>query len=221
MSYRLVDLNHPFGDGTLTCPGLPAPVVKPHLTREASRDVYAEGTEFELDVITMIGNTGTYLDSPFHRYADGTDLSGLPLESLVDLPAVVVRHDVFVGRGIGAADFTGLEIAGRAVLLDTGWDVHFGKDAYGVDAPFLSADGAEYLAAHGAALVGIDSVNIDDTQSGGTRPAHSILLANGIPIVEHLTGLAGLPTTGALFTSVPPRVRDFGTFPVRAFAKVP
>ncbi|MFI5935105.1 cyclase family protein [Actinoplanes sp. NPDC051494] len=217
---RWAELSHVISEGLVTYPGLPAPAFTPHLTREASRGVYAEGTEFAMDLITMIGNTGTYLDSPFHRYADGTDLAGLPLERLADLPAVVVRS---AGRGVTAEALEHLEVAGRAVLLNTGGDRHWGTPQYAVDAPFLTGEGAQLLADRGAALVGIDSINIDDTSpaAAGTRPAHTVLLAAGIPIVEHLTGLGDLPPTGARFTAAPPRVAAFGTFPVRAYASLP
>ncbi|WP_306207384.1 cyclase family protein [Actinoplanes sp. RD1] len=220
---RWVELSHVISAGMTTYPGLPAPVVTPHLTREDSRASYAEGTEFGMDVITMIGNTGTYLDSPFHRYADGTDLAGIPLERLADLPAVVVRHVGGGRRAVDAPDLENLQVAGHAVLLHTGGDRHWATPAYAEDAPFLTEAGARLLVDRGAALVGIDSVNIDDTSpaSGGARPAHTLLLAAGIPIVEHLTGLADLPPTGARFTAAPPRVAAFGTFPVRAYASVP
>jgi arylformamidase len=214
---RLVDLSHAIHAGMTTYPGLPAPEIAPHLTREDSRRVYAAGTEFDISRITMVGNTGTYLDSPFHRYADGVDLAGLPLESLVDLPVVVVS---VTDRAIDVEHLPGTELEGLAVLLHTGWDRHWRTEAYGVDAPYLTAAGARWLADRGAALVGIDSVNIDSTE-GGERPAHSTLLAAGIPVVEHLTGLAGLPATGARFTAVPPPVAGFGTFPVRAYAALP
>jgi kynurenine formamidase len=218
----LVDLSHPIRAGLVTYPGLPAPTITPHLTREASRGVYAPGTEFAMDVITMIGNTGTYLDSPFHRYADGGDLASLALETLVDLPAVVVHRAAGAGRGIGVDELPDEAVAGTAVLLDTGWSRHFGTPAYGVDAPYLTGESAAELARRGVALVGIDSVNIDDTSAdaAGARPAHSALLAAGVHVVEHLTALGAVPAVGAAFTAVPPRVEDFGTFPVRAFAKV-
>ena len=218
---RLVDLSHEISAGLVTYPGLPVPVITPHLTRADSRSHYAAGTEFAMDTITMLGNTGTYLDSPFHRYDGGTDLAGLALDALADLPARVFRHDLAAGRGIPATLFDGEELTGTAVLLQTGWDVHFGTPAYAAGAPFLTEAGAAALVAAGVTLVGIDSLNIDDTESGGTRPAHSLLLAAGIPVVEHLTGLAALPERDAHFFAVPPRVRDFGTFPVRAFARVP
>ncbi|WP_394554716.1 cyclase family protein [Agromyces sp. MMS24-JH15] len=220
----LVDLSHPIREGLVTYPGIPSPVITPHLTREASRAVYAPGTEFEIDVIALAGNTGTYLDSPFHRYAEGGDLASLPLETLVGLPAHVFHLEDASQRGIPAEVFLDrdpAELAGAAVLLHTGWDRHFGTPEYGSGSPFLEGEGARRLADLGVALVGIDSLNIDDTQSGGERPAHSILLDAGIHVVEHLTGLGGLPARGARFTAVPPKVERFGTFPVRAFAELP
>ncbi|SFR70133.1 Kynurenine formamidase [Agromyces sp. CF514] len=217
----LVDLSHPIRAGLVTYPGLPAPVITPHLTREASRGVYAPGTEFAMDLITLIGNTGTYLDSPFHRYADGGDLASLSLETLVGLPAEVFRLTDAASRGIPAEVFFDRELAGTAVLLHTGFDRHFGTPEYGHGSPFLTEAGARHLVDAGVALVGIDALNIDDTESGGTRPAHSLLLEAGIHVVEHLTGLERVPVRGARFTAVPPRVEGFGTFPVRAFAEVP
>ncbi|MGN7799163.1 cyclase family protein [Leifsonia sp. 22587] len=218
---QIVDLSHRIRAGLVTYPGLPAPVITPHLTREDSRAVYAPGTEFAMDVITMIGNTGTYLDSPYHRYPDGPDLAGLDLTTLVGLPAEVVHVPAGGPRGITAAGLRDVGTAGAAVLLHTGWDAHFGTPAYAGGAPFLTEDGARHLADAGVALVGIDSLNIDDTESGGTRPAHSILLAAGVHVVEHLTGLEKLPERGARFTAAPPAIEGFGTFPVRAFAELP
>ena len=220
---RWVELNHVISAGMVTHPELPAPEVVPHLTREASRQLYAEGTEFTIDRISMVGNTGTYLDSPYHRYADGTDVAGLPLERLADLPAVVVRAVGGDSRGVSAEVLEHLTVAGHAVLLHTGGDRHWGTPAYAEDAPYLTEAGARWLVDHGAALVGIDAPNIDDASpaAGGVRPAHTRLLAAGIPVVEHLTGLGDLPPTGARFTAAPPRVSGFGTFPVRAYASVP
>jgi kynurenine formamidase len=218
---RIVDLSHPIRHGMLTFPGLPGPEIGPYLTREQSRSRYAPGTEFEISQITMVGNTGTYLDSPFHRYPGGTDLAGLPLESCVELPAVVVRTE---GSGVRAVDvgaLAALEVTGRAVLLHTGGDAAWGSPGYAVDAPYLTEAGARWLAEHGARLVGIDSVNIDDAQPGGPRPAHSILLGAGIPVVEHLTGLGQLPPAGFLFSAAPVPVEACATFPVRAYASVP
>lgn len=217
----IIDLSQPIRAGLVTYPGLPAPVIRPHLTRAESRSRYAPGTEFQLDIIEMIGNTGTYLDSPMHRYEGGADLAGLALESLVDLPAEVVHLTHLGGegeRGIRASALEGRDLRGAAVLLHTGWDRHFGEPAYAVGAPYLAEDAVQLLVAAGVVLVGIDSVNIDDTESGGERPAHSGLLAAGIHVVEHLTGLERLPDRGARFTAAPPAIEGFGTFPVRAFA---
>jgi kynurenine formamidase len=221
---RIVDLSHPIRAGLVTYPGFPAPVITPHLTREDSRSRYAPGTEFAMDVITMIGNTGTYLDSPFHRYADGADLAGLDLASLVGLRAEVFHLDDAwdpTRRGIRAETLLDRDVRGAAVLLHTGWDRHFGTAAYGTGAPFLTGDAAQHLIDAGAVLVGIDSVNIDDTESGGERPAHSLLLGAGVHVVEHLTRLGELPPRGATFTAAPPAVEGFGTFPVRAYAELP
>jgi len=220
---RVVDLSHVIREGLITYPGLPAPVFTPHLTREASREKYAAGTEFALDLITMIGNTGTYLDSPWHRYADGADLAGLDLATLVDVPAEVFHlTDAVPGRvgtrGIPASVFVDRDLRGTAVVLHTGWDAHFGTPAYATGSPYLTSEGVDYLVSQGVGIVGIDALNIDDTESGGERPAHTRLLAAGIHVVEHLTNLGALPPTGARFTAAPPAVEGFGTFPVRAFA---
>ena len=224
---RVVDLSHVIHAGLITYPGLPAPVITPHLTREESIGRYAPGTQFAMDTITMIGNTGTYLDSPFHRYEDGADLARLDLATLVDLPTEVFHlRNVAPGgdgpREIPAGVFRDLaparELRGAAVLLDTGWSSRFGTAGYAVGAPFLGAAGAAELVRRGAALVGIDALNIDDTESGGERPAHSLLLAAGIHVVEHLTQLDALPDRGARFSAAPPAILDFGTFPVRAYA---
>ena len=221
---RIVDLSHPIHDGLITYPGLPGPELRPYQTREQSRESYAPGTEFQIDAVTMVGNTGTYLDSPFHRYADGTDLAGLPLESCVDQPAVLARTAGAGTRAVDVGALAALDVAGRAVLLHTGGDAHWGDPAYATDAPYLTEAGARWLAEHGARLVGIDAVNIDDIEGdtdGGHRPAHSILLRAGIPIVEHLTGLGQLPPTGVRFTAAPIPIAGTGTFTTRAYATVP
>ncbi|MFK4835530.1 cyclase family protein [Microbacterium sp. ZW T2_14] len=223
-SRRIIDLSHPIRAGLVTYPGLPAPTITPHLTREDSRARYAPGTEFAMDVIQMIGNTGTYLDSPFHRYADGRDLAGLDLSSLVGLRAEVFHlEDAWDAsrRGIRSATLADRDVRGAAVLLHTGWDRWFGRPEYGAGAPFLTGEAAQWLIDAGAVLVGIDSLNIDDTESGGERPAHSLLLDAGVHVVEHLTRLGELPPRGARFTAAPPAVEGFGTFPVRAFAEIP
>ena len=217
---RIVDLSHPIRAGLVTYPGLPAPTITPHLTREDSRSKYAPGTEFAMDIIHMIGNTGTYIDSPFHRYAEGPDLAGLDLSTLVGLRAEVFDMTDASARGIRPESFADRDVRGAAVLLHTGWDEHFGTPEYGSGAPFLTGEGAQWLIDAGAVLVGIDSVNIDDTESGGERPAHSLLLGAGVHVVEHLTNLGALPASGARFTAAPPAIEGFGTFPVRAFAEV-
>lgn len=214
---RLVELNHVISAGMTTYPGLPGPEITPHLTRESSRATYGPDTEFAIDRISMVGNTGTYLDSPFHRYADGPDLAGVALESVADLPIVLVRLTGSAGRAIDAEALQSLDVSGCAVLLHTGWDEHWGTAAYGDPAPFVTAGAARWLVDSGAALVGIDSINIDDV-ADGTRPAHTILLRAGVAILEHLTGLADVPVEGARLHAAAPRVAGFGTFPVRAYA---
>ena len=214
----LLDLSHTVEHGLETYRGLPAPVICDFLSREASRAKYAPGTEFHIGRIDMVANTGTYVDSPFHRFADGRDLSELPLEHLADLDTVVVRHRG-PGRAVGPEAFDGVELKGRAVLVHTGWDRHWTTDAYFEGHPYLTGAAAEALVESGAVLVGIDSLNIDDT-ADPRRPVHTTLLANDIPIAEHLCGLAAVPVRGARFFAVPVKVKAFGTFPVRAFAKV-
>ena len=222
MTGRLVELSHVIRAGMTTYPGLPGPAIAPHLTRQASRPHYAAGTEFAIDRITLVGNTGTYLDAPYHRFADGADLSAISLEQTVDLPAVVVRvTGAGAGQpGIDVGALAALDVRGAAVLLHTGDDARFGTPAYSDNRHFLTRAGASWLVDHGAALVGIDALNIDDT-ADGERPAHTLLLAAGIPVVEHLTGLDQLPPTGARFTALPLRIAGTGTIPVRAFARLP
>jgi kynurenine formamidase len=216
MGHSFVDLSHTVEHGMVTYEGLPAPLICDFLTREASRKIYAAGTEFHIGRIEMVANTGTYVDSPFHRYATGADLSELSLESLADLEATVIQV-ADRARPIDAPDLKAYEIKDRAVLVHTNWSKHWRQDQYLRGHPFLTADAADYLASGGAKLVGIDSYNIDDT-ADMRRPVHSTLLGAGIPIVEHMTGLGGVPEAGFRFFAVPVKVRAFGTFPVRAFA---
>lgn len=216
---RLIDLSHPIEEGMVTYPKLPGPEFSAHLSREQSRASYAPGTEFHIGRISMVGNTGTYVDSPFHRFADGTDLAGLPLERLADLPAV--RISVPIGqRAIDLDDLTKFEVTRRAVLLHTDWDRHWRTDYYFSGHPYVTAAAADWLVEQGAALVGIDSLNIDDTDDP-TRPAHTRLLAAGIPIVEHLANLAEVPVEGSRFSAVPAPVVAFATLPVRAYVVIP
>lgn len=214
-SERFVDVSHVVEHGMVTYPGLPAPIICDYLSREASRSRYAPGTEFHIGTIEMVANTGTYVDSPFHRYEGGRDLADLPLASLADLEGLVV--DAGAGaRAIGPEAFEGLDVRAKAVLVRTGWSVHFRTEAYLQGHPFLTEEAAKHLVQAGAALVGIDSLNIDDT-ADLRRPVHTALLGGEIPIVEHLTNLASLPAAGFRFFAVPAKVRAFGTFPVRAF----
>jgi kynurenine formamidase len=213
---RLIDLSHTIEDGLITYKGLPAPIICDHLSREASKNYYAEGTTFQIGKIEMVANTGTYIDSPFHRYEDGKDLSELPLESLADLDAVAFHVDQST-RMIDADVFANHHVSGKAVLVHTGWDRHWRTDQYFEGHPFLTRSAAEFLRDNGATLVGIDSYNIDDT-ADLTRPAHTVLLGAEIPIVEHMCGLGELSDSGFRFTAVPVKVKGFGTFPVRAFA---
>ena len=216
LATMLIDLSHTIEHGMITYKGLPAPLICDFLSREASRGRYAPGTEFHIGRIDMVANTGTYLDSRFHRFAEGKDLADLPLGSLAGLDGLLVRAPEG-GRAISREIFAGLPLAGKAVLVQTGWDRHWRTDAYFEGHPFLTEDAARFLGEAGAKLVGIDSHNIDDT-ADLHRPVHTILLGNDIPIVEHMTGLANLPTNGFKFFAVPPKVRAFGTFAVRAFA---
>jgi len=202
-----------------TYPGLPGPIICDYLSREASRDRYAAGVEFQIGKIEMIANTGTYLDAPFHRYADGKDLAQLPLESLADLNTVVVRIPPGSGRAISRAAFESVDLQGKAVLVQTGWDAHWRTERYLSGHPFLTADAAELLVSRHVLLVGIDSLNIDDTEDLA-RPVHSSLLGADVPIVEHMCNLASLPERDIRFSAVPAKVAGFGSWPVRAFGYV-
>ncbi|GGJ85173.1 cyclase [Pilimelia anulata] len=217
----VVDLSHPVRAGMTTHPGLPGPEITDHLSRAAAREVYPAGTEFQIGRISMVANTGTYVDVPFHRYADGADLAAVPVAALADLPGLTVSATG--DRAVTPAAFAAVEdaIAGRAVLIRTGWDRHWGTDGYGApDHPYLTAAATAWLVARRPALVGIDSVNIDDL-ADRTRPAHTVLLGAGIPVVEHLTNLAALPERDFRFTAAPVAVAGMGTFPVRAHAVLP
>jgi kynurenine formamidase len=213
----LIDVSHTVERGMITYKGLPAPVICDFLSREASKAHYAPGvTTFHIGRIDMVANTGTYVDAPFHRYANGKDLSDLPLECLADVEAVVIRALLERGRAIESSAFAGIDVAGKAVLVHTGWSRYWRTDRYFEGHPFLTADAARFLCCAGAIIVGIDSFNIDNT-ADCARPVHSELLRHDIPIVEHMTGLDRVPDRGTHFFAVPVKVRSFGTFPVRAF----
>lgn len=219
MINKLIDLSHTVEHGMITYKGLPAPIICDFLSREDSRKHYSPGTEFNIGKIEMVANTGTYVDSPFHRFADGIDLSELPLESLANLEGVVIRAQD-LGRSISAKSLNGFDVKGKAVLICTNWSRHWQTDQYFEGHTFLTKDAAELLVDKGAAFVGIDTYNIDDT-ADGARPVHTTLLGNRIPICEHMRGLDLLPDTGFRFHAAPVKVKAFGTFPVRAYAVVP
>ena len=216
---RLVDLSHTIEHGMVTYPGLPTPVVRDWLSRDASRARYAPGTTFQIGQIELVANTGTYLDAPFHRYEGGPDIAAYPLERVADLDGVVIPATTRAGRALDATAFGRTNLRGKAVLVHTGWDAHWRTAQYGAGHPFLTRPAAEHLVAAGAALLGIDSLNVDDDQDG-TRPVHTLLLDAGIAIVEHLCNLDALPGSGFRFFAVPAKVTGMGSFPVRAFAVV-
>ena len=219
IAQTLVDLSHVIEEGMVTFGDLPGPHICDYWTREASAERYDDGSTFQIGRIDMVANTGTYLDSPFHRYAEGNDLARLPLESLADLHGLVVRRPFEQGLAIDADAFEGLDVTGKAVIVHTGWDRHWRTEPYKHDHPFLTASAAEWLVAQGATLVGIDSYNIDQT-SVRARPVHTKLLGADIPICEHMTGLDRLPERGFRFSAVPPKISGMGTFPVRAYAVI-
>jgi len=213
---ELIDLSHAIEHGMITYKGLPAPLICDYLSREDSKKNYAPGTEFQIGKIEMVTNTGTYLDCPFHRYADGKDLSQIQLENIAELKAILIDAENY--QSIGKIFFEGKDLAGKAVLVHTGWSKHWRTDAYFENHPFLTAEAADYLVSQQVKLVGIDSHNIDDTRTN-SRPVHSALLGHEILIVEHMTNLHQLNGKRFIFNAVPPKVAGAGTFPVRAFAK--
>jgi kynurenine formamidase len=214
---RIVDLSHVIEHGMTTYKGLPGPHICDFWERTSTAGNYDDGSTFQIGRIDMVANTGTYVDSPFHRYADGADLADLPLPSLADVPGIVIRRPFENGIATDAADLVGRDVSGKAVLIHTGWDRHWRADRYGIDSPYLTADAADWLVANGALLVGIDSNNIDDIRPR-SRPVHTKLLGAGVVICEHMTSLGSLPDEGFRFSAVPPKVRGMGSFPVRAYA---
>lgn len=219
MRTDLIDLSHVIEDGMVTYKGLPAPVVCDYLSRESSKQFYEEGTEFQIGKIEMVSNTGTYIDCPFHRYAGGEDLSEVGLSRFADLDGIVIRAHHHAGIGIGTGFFENSDVRGKAVLVNTSWSQYWRTDRYFENHPFLTEDAAVFLRDRGAALVGIDSHNIDDTRTR-RRPVHSILLQAGTLIAEHLCNLEALPDKDFFFNAVPPKFRGVGTFPVRGYAKL-
>jgi kynurenine formamidase len=216
---QLIDLSHVITEGMVTYKGLPGPHICDFLSREQSAANYDDGSTFQIGKIEMVANTGTYVDVPSHRYADGQDLSEVGLEAFAHLPAIVIRQPFRDGLAVSVDAFDSFDVRGKAVLVATGWDRHWGSDAYYHDHSFVSAEAADWLVSQGAALVGIDSHNIDDTRVR-TRPVHTALLGAGIIVCEHMTNLGALPDAGFRFTAAPPKVRGMGTFPVRAYALI-
>jgi kynurenine formamidase len=216
---KIIDLSHVITDGMVTYKGLPGPHICDFLSRKQSAANYDDGSTFQIARIDMVANTGTYVDVPSHRFADGKDLSEMGVEAFANIPGMVVRKPFESGLAVDADAFEGLEVEGKAVLVATGWDRNWGSEAYYSDHSFLTPEAAEYLIANGAALVGIDSHNIDDTRVR-TRPVHTALLGAGIPVCEHMTGLGALPDSGFKFAAAPPKVKGMGTFPVRAYAVI-
>lgn len=219
MTVKYIDLSHTIADGTITYKGLPAPIICDYLSREESKEHYAEGTEFQIGKIEMVSNTGTYLDCPFHRYHDGKDLSEIALEKLVEIPGTLVNIPYTQKLEITVADLQGVAVKDRAILINTGWSTHWGTDQYFENHPFLTEDAAIWLRDHGAKIVGIDSHNIDNT-SHNTRPVHTTLLGAEILIVEHLCNLKAIPDKEFTFSAIPPKFKGVGTFPVRALVTI-
>jgi arylformamidase len=219
MSSPLIDLSHTIENGLVTYKGLPAPIICDYLSREDSRKIYAEGTSFQIGKIEMVSNTGTYIDCPFHRFENGQDLNDTPLEHFAELPGLVIRAPFLQRMAIDVDYFIDVELEGKAILINTGWDIYWNTDKYYNDHPFLTENAANYLKARKVRLVGIDSHNIDDTRRN-TRPAHTILLGSGILIVEHLCNLSAIPDENFIFSAIPPKFKGVGTFPVRAIARL-
>jgi arylformamidase len=216
---RLIDLSHTIENGIITYKGLPAPVICDYLSREESKKFYSEGTSFQIGKIEMVSNTGTYVDCPFHRYENGNDLSETPLEHFAELKGIIVRIPFRERLNVNSESFENLDLEGKAVLVHTGWDIHWNTDSYFSNHPFLTEDAALYLKDRNVRLVGIDSHNIDDTGTN-SRPVHSTLLGSGILIVEHLCNLGSIPDEEFIFSAVPPKFKGVGTFPVRAMARL-
>lgn len=216
---RLVDVSHTIEHGMVTYKGLPAPVICDYLSREQSRQVYAEGYEFQIGKIEMVANTGTYIDVPFHRFANGKDLSEVAVEKFANLEGRVVRADYTKGIEVGKKYFENIDVRGKAILIHTNWSRFWRTDSYFENHPFLSEEAARYLVDQGVTLVGIDSHNMDDTRTKA-RPAHTLLLEAEILIAEHLCNLDQLPDAGFRFNAVPPKFKGVGTFPVRAYAEI-
>ena len=215
---KLIDISHSIEEGLITYKGLPAPIICDYLSREDSRSHY-DGETFHIGRVDMVVNTGTYIDCPFHRYADGKQFTDINLERLVNIPAAMVRKHHSESKEVGLADIENLSVEGKAVLINTGWDEYWEQDTYFEFNPYLSLEAAEFLRDQGAVLVGIDSLNIDDTRSK-SRPVHSVLLRENILIIEHLCNLIQIPDNQDIKVSAaPPRIEGVGSFPVRVYVE--
>jgi kynurenine formamidase len=218
-NHSLIDLSHTIENGLITYKGLPAPVICDYLSREDSKKFYTEGTSFQIGKIEMVSNTGTYVDCPFHRFENGTDLNDTPLEHFAELKGLVLHIPHAEVMAIEADFFKPYHLEDKAVLIHTGWDLHWNTEKYYINHPYLTENAAHYLREQKVRLVGIDSHNIDDTR-GNSRPVHTTLLQNGILIVEHLCNLAAIPDQDFIFSAIPPKFKGVGTFPVRAMARL-
>jgi arylformamidase len=216
---RLIDLSHTIENGLITYKGLPAPIICDYLSREESKKIYAEGTSFQIGKIEMVSNTGTYVDCPFHRFEDRTDLNDTPLEHFAELSGLVLHIPYSEKTAIDADSFSPFDIEDKALLIHTGWDFHWNTEKYYSKHPYLTENAARYVKDRKVRLVGIDSHNIDDTR-GNSRPVHTVLLGNGILIVEHLCNLAAIPDEDFIFSAIPPKFKGVGTFPVRAMVRL-
>jgi kynurenine formamidase len=210
---RFIEVSHPIVEGMETYRPLPTPQVEVLNNYDASR--YDGKSEFFIASLHLCGNTGTYVDAPRHRFRSGVDLAGLSLERLADLP-VVVADVTGAGRAIGPDALPDDDLRGKAVLVRTDFSRHWGTEGYFSANPYLTAAACDRLVAAGPALVGIDSLNIDDT-ADMSRPAHTLLLGAGIPICEHMTNLASLTSRAGRLHAVPIAWVGGGTFPVRAY----
>jgi len=219
MKYQFIDLSHTIEDGLISYKGLPAPIICDYISREASKQFYDGDTSFHIDKIEMVGNTGTYIDCPLHRYAHGKGFTEIELAALADLEGIKIIVSYQKQLAVTISDVEKYNVKGKAVLLQTNWSEHWNTERYYENHPFLTEKAAIYLRDNGAKLVGIDSHNMDDTRTR-SRPAHSILLGADILVVEHLCNLDKIPERGFLFSAVPPKVKGMGTFPVRAMAKI-
>lgn len=215
---KLIDLSHTIDENTITYKGLPAPIICDYISREASKQHYAKGTSFQIGKVDMVVNSGTYIDAPFHRFAEGKDIASIDIDQVADITAIKILIPDSEQK-IGKHYFEGKDLTGKAVIIQTNWSRHWNTDNYFEGYPYLSVRAAEYLKQKKAVLVGIDSLNVDDNTTD-ERPVHTILLGAGILIVEHLCNLDKVPVEEFKFFATPVKIKGAGSFPVRAFAKI-